>query len=99
MSPSRHLLFLSCAACVLSCDTIHLPSHMMRAAGNICAAGLLQDPCSTVCMELGAGKAWLSAWLHMLHPGTREFVLLDRLGNFANKVSYLRAWFLRGSTL
>lgn len=56
------------------------------AAGNLEAAGLLQQPSSTVFMELGAGKAWLSAWLHMLQPDSREFVLLDRIGNFANKV-------------
>jgi hypothetical protein len=37
-------------------------------------------------MELGAGKAWLTAWLHMLHPDSNEFVLLDKLGNFNNKV-------------
>jgi hypothetical protein len=72
------------------------PVCLLPAAGNMSAAGLLQDPGSTVCMELGAGKAWLSAWLHMLHPATREFVLLDRLGNFANKVRsrHLSAWFV-----
>jgi hypothetical protein len=40
-----------------------------------------------VFLELGAGKAWLTAWLHMLHPDSNEFVLLDKLGNFNNKVS------------
>lgn len=52
------------------------------------AAGLLQQSrqAETVFVELGAGKAWLTAWLHMLHPSTRQFVLLDKMGNFCNKV-------------
>jgi hypothetical protein len=50
------------------------------------AVGLLQQPSSTVFMELGAGKGWLTAWLHMLTPDSKEFVLLDKVGNFHNKV-------------
>lgn len=50
------------------------------------AAGLLQQPSSTVFMELGAGKGWLTALLHMLTPDSKEFVLLDKVGNFHNKV-------------
>lgn len=47
---------------------------------------LQQQQQPTVFMELGAGKAWLTAWLHMLAPHSSEFVLLDKLGNFMNKV-------------
>jgi len=55
--------------------------------GNMAVAGLLQQQQQpTVFMELGAGKAWLTAWLHMLAPHSSEFVLLDKLGNFMNKV-------------
>jgi hypothetical protein len=50
------------------------------------AAGLLQQPGRTLFLELGAGKAWLTAWLHMLHPSTHEFILLDKFAAFNNKV-------------
>jgi protein-L-isoaspartate O-methyltransferase len=48
------------------------------------AAGLLQP--SSVFVELGAGKGFLSAWLHQV-CGAEDVILLDRLGNFAKKVS------------
>jgi tRNA A58 N-methylase Trm61 len=48
------------------------------------AAGLLQP--SSVFVELGAGKGFLSAWLHQV-CGAEDIILLDRLGNFAKKVS------------
>jgi protein-L-isoaspartate O-methyltransferase len=47
------------------------------------AAGLLQP--SSVFLELGAGKGFLSAWLHQV-CGAEDIILLDRLGNFAKKV-------------
>jgi tRNA A58 N-methylase Trm61 len=52
-------------------------------AGNMAAAGLLQP--SSVFVELGAGKGFLSAWLHQV-CGAEDIILLDRLGNFAKKV-------------
>lgn len=55
-------------------------------AGNMTAAGLLQQPSRTVFLELGAGKAWLTAWLHMLNPITKDFILLDKFAAFNNKV-------------
>lgn len=55
-------------------------------AGNMAAAGLLAQADRTVFMELGAGKGWLAAWLHILDPACKEIILLDKVGNFSNKV-------------
>jgi hypothetical protein len=41
--------------------------------------------CSQAC-NLVAGKGFLSAWLHQV-CGAEDIILLDRLGNFAKKVS------------
>jgi hypothetical protein len=51
------------------------------------AAGLLQQAGSTVFVELGAGKAYLTAWLHLLHPQTKQLILLDKAASFKTKVS------------
>lgn len=58
------------------------------ATGNMQAAGLLRQPSSTVFLELGAGKGFLSAWLHQV-CNAQDVILLDRMGNFAKKV---RLW-------
>lgn len=48
-------------------------------------AGLLTSPDSTVFVELGAGKGWLTAWL-AITTGATQLVLLDRQPNFQRKV-------------
>lgn len=67
----------------------HAPAAMLpTATGNMQAAGLLRQPSSTVFLELGAGKGFLSAWLHQV-CNAQDVILLDRMGNFAKKV---RLW-------
>lgn len=71
----------------MSLARMYLPAvPVLCSSGNMSAAGLLQQAQQAVFMELGAGKAWLTAWLHMLTPGSNEFVLLDKVGCFHNKV-------------
>jgi hypothetical protein len=49
-------------------------------------AGLLAQAESVLCLELGAGKAWLSAWL-ALGLGVRNLLLVDSQSGFQKKVS------------
>ncbi|WIA13914.1 hypothetical protein OEZ85_002485 [Tetradesmus obliquus] len=64
-------------------DAKHAAQHASL-VGNMQAAGLLQQPTSTVFLELGAGKGFLSAWLHQV-CNAQDVILLDRMGNFAKK--------------
>lgn len=63
-----------------------LSGLILCVAGNMDAAGLLSDPQNSIFVELGAGKGFLSAWLHQV-CGAQELILLDRQGNFIKKVT------------
>eukprot|EP00878_Enallax_costatus_P030758 GHUV01033544.1.p1 GENE.GHUV01033544.1~~GHUV01033544.1.p1 ORF type:complete len:214 (+),score=75.18 GHUV01033544.1:1014-1655(+) len=65
-------------------DKKHAAQHA-SIVGNMEAAGLLSDPQDSIFVELGAGKGFLSAWVHQM-CGARELILLDRQGNFIKKV-------------
>jgi hypothetical protein len=65
------------------CHPSLLPLSSGATPGNMQAAGLLQP--SSGFIELGAGKGFLSAWLHQV-CNAQDIILLDRLGNFAKKV-------------
>ena len=62
-----------------ACDAASVPAgHMLR-------AGLLSRPDVLYCLELGAGKAWLSGWLG-LALRVHHLLLLDSQAGFQKKV-------------